>query len=466
MKNLTIPVILIIVATALLAADIFFFSRIYFSIRENIERDISSSLTEMDIEELWYRYGHPEEFTDSVCAMDLESGVIVSSNGEFESWVSSGSDNKEQYQSGHRAKRHQFTQQVIREMAATLHKQLDASLPMRVEYLDEILAERMSVRGLHPEFYAVEYCDSADNVIVGNPKLAENKAGYDCFKSVTVTPRGTYYAAYLTPVSRLVLHQMIEMIICSVALIALFSGALIYLWRTTNHLRSLDEMKDSFVNSMTHELKTPIAVAYSATDAMLRYYDTNEAAHNKEYLRIVLRELSKHSAMVEDILSVSMERRKMLDLRMEHTLIGPIVREVADNQKMKSRKPTEINVKISPEEMSLRTDPIHFANIVSNLIGNAVKYSGESVKINVVATESYLKVSDNGIGISSKHIARIFDRFYRVPQKGDTYPVGGHGIGLYYVNNICTRMGWTITATSRLGKGTIFTILFNKKRKR
>lgn len=116
--------------------------------------------------------------------------------------------------------------------------------------------------------------------------------------------------------------------------------------------------------------------------------------------------------------------------------------------------------------MSLRTDPIHFANIVSNLIGNAVKYSGESVKINVVATESYLKVSDNGIGISSKHIARIFDRFYRVPQKGDTYPVGGHGIGLYYVNNICTRMGWTITATSRLGKGTIFTILFNKKRKR
>ncbi len=83
-----------------------------------------------------------------------------------------------------------------------------------------------------------------DNVIVGNPKLADNKAGYDCFKSVAVTPRGTYYAAYLTPVSRLVLHRMIEMIICSVALIALFFGCIdISVAYHQSRCRSLDEIK-------------------------------------------------------------------------------------------------------------------------------------------------------------------------------------------------------------------------------
>lgn len=161
-----------------------------------------------------------------------------------------------------------------------------------------------------------------------------------------------------------------------------------------------------------------------------------------------------------------MERRKMLDLRMELTEVGPIVNEVAANQRLNSSKQVEITVKISPADMKLCTDPIHFANVVSNLIVNAVKYSGPSVKIEVEMTPEFLKVSDNGIGISAKHLPRIFDRFYRVPPKGDTYPVGGHGIGLYYVNNICTRMGWSISAQSRVGKGTSFTIKFGETGKK
>ena len=461
MKRLKFPIIIITAALGLLVTDIVFFTKIYLSFRANIERDILASIAEMDIEELWYRYGHPEEFTDSVYTMNLESGVIVSSNGEFESWVSSGQDEKEQYMTGVHADKHQFTRQVIREMSATLHKQLDGSLPLQSRYLDNILAERMAVRGIRPEFIAVEYLDAADSVLVTNPKLTkEGRNGFDCFKSANVTPQGTYYAAYITPVNHIILQQMAGMIICSCLLIILFSTAVIYLWRSTMQLRSLDEMKDSFVNSMTHELKTPIAVAYSATDSVLRYYDSNNAEHNKEYLQIVLRELSRHSAMVEDILSVSMERRKMLDLRMEQTEVGPILQEVAANQRLNASKPVEILMDIKPADMTLRTDHIHFANIISNLIGNAVKYSGDSVRIEVSMTPKYLKVSDNGIGISSKHLPRVFDRFYRVPQKGDTYTVGGHGIGLYYVNNICSRMGWKISAASKLGKGTTFTINF------
>ncbi len=85
------------------------------------------------------------------------------------------------------------------------------------------------------------------------------------------------------------------------------------------------------------------------------------------------------------------------------------------------------------------------------------------MKIDVEATETYLKVSDNGIGIFVKAYCPNIRPVLSRAQKGEIYPVGGHGIGLYYVNNICTRMGWTITATSRLGKGTIFTIFSIKK---
>ncbi|MDE6028064.1 MAG: HAMP domain-containing histidine kinase, partial [Muribaculaceae bacterium] len=122
-------------------------------------------------------------------------------------------------------------------------------------------------------------------------------------------------------------------------------------------------------------------------------------------------------------------------------------------------KPVKINIEI-PENFSVDADSLHLGNVLSNLLDNAVKYSGESVEITIKATGSILTVSDNGIGIDKKNLPYIFDKFYRV-SSGDRYEVSGYGLGLFYVKQIVSLFGWSIEAKSQPGTGTKFIITIN-----
>ena len=112
------------------------------------------------------------------------------------------------------------------------------------------------------------------------------------------------------------------------------------------------------------------------------------------------------------------------------------------------------------DSLSIQADPLHLGNILSNLIDNAVKYSGESVRVSIMADKESMTVADNGIGIAKENLPFIFDKFYRVTS-GDRYEVGGYGLGLFYVRQITELMGWSISVTSKPGQGTKFTIKFN-----
>ena len=108
---------------------------------------------------------------------------------------------------------------------------------------------------------------------------------------------------------------------------------------------------------------------------------------------------------------------------------------------------------------------MHLGNILSNIIDNAVKYSGESVKITIKADSSTLTIADNGIGIDKDSLPFIFDKFYRV-SSGDRYEVGGYGLGLFYVRQVIELMGWSIDVKSKPGQGTKFTIKFEDNEER
>ncbi len=218
-------------------------------------------------------------------------------------------------------------------------------------------------------------------------------------------------------------------------------------------------MKDDFTHNMTHELKTPVAVAYSAADSMLRYYDQSDEARNRQFLKIIMQRLSFLSGMIENILSMSMERFKTIKLDIEHVAVRPIVEEVAGMMELKADKPVRIEMEIA-DSLSIQADPLHLGNILSNLIDNAVKYSGESVRVSIMADKESMTVADNGIGIAKENLPFIFDKFYRVTS-GDRYEVGGYGLGLFYVRQITELMGWSISVTSKPGQGTKFTIKFN-----
>lgn len=223
-------------------------------------------------------------------------------------------------------------------------------------------------------------------------------------------------------------------------------------------------MKDDFTHNMTHELKTPVAVAYSAADSMLRYYDQSDEARNKQFLKIIMQRLSFLSGMIENILSMSMERFKTMKINIEPVAIKPIVEDVSGMMGLKANKPVDINIDV-PDNLSVRADSLHLGNILSNLIDNAIKYSGNSVNIDIKADDRSITIADNGIGIEKGNLPYIFDKFYRVTS-GDRYEAGGYGLGLFYVKQIVELLGWSIDVTSKPGQGTRFTLKFKSDEER
>ena len=250
----------------------------------------------------------------------------------------------------------------------------------------------------------------------------------------------------------------------SSAVLALMIFLIWYLLHWVGKLRSIEQIKDDFTHNMTHELKTPVAVAYSAADSMLRYYDQSDEVRNKQFLKIIMQRLSFLSGMIENILSMSMERFKAMKLSIENVEVKPIVVEVAGMIELKADKPVKIDIEI-PDNLSVMADSLHFGNVLSNLIDNAVKYSEDTVNIKIMADNNSIVIADNGIGIDKDNLPYIFDKFYRVTS-GDRYEVGGYGLGLFYVKQIVELLGWSIDVTSKPGVGTKFTIKFKNNEER
>ncbi len=272
------------------------------------------------------------------------------------------------------------------------------------------------------------------------------------------------YEIYVSPMPGKILSGMWGIIIPFFMVIILFSFLTVYLSKTVSRMKTLEQMKDDFTHNMTHELKTPVAVAYSAADSMLRYYDQSDEARNKQFIKIIMQRLSFLSGMIENILSMSMERFKTIQLNMESLNLRTLVEDVAAMINLKAEKPINFIIDI-PENLYVLADSLHLSNLLSNLLDNALKYSGEKVDVTIHANKDSITVEDNGIGIEKGNLAYIFDKFYRVAS-GDCYEVGGYGLGLFYVKQIVDLFGWEISVKSRKGEGSIFTIKFKGDEKR
>ena len=145
-----------------------------------------------------------------------------------------------------------------------------------------------------------------------------------------------------------------------------------------------------------------------------------------------------------------------MTLKQEIINLPQLVEEIVEAQRMRADKNIAIEV-CSEVDVKVTADKSHLSNVINNLIDNAIKYSGESVAINILLTPFSLEIADNGIGIAPKNLPFIFDKFYRVPH-GNRQDVHGYGIGLYYVKHIVEKMGWNISVKSKEGSGSIFKI--------
>lgn len=273
--------------------------------------------------------------------------------------------------------------------------------------------------------------------------------------------RSQRYQLVFEPVDSLVWKHMTGILATSFIILLILGFSFWFLIRTLLRQKTLEEIKSDFTNNITHELKTPIAVAYAANDALLNFNQAEEKTKRDQYLRICQEQLQRLSSLVEQILSMSMERRKTFRLHPEEVNLKELIVSLVEQHQLKADKPVQITLEIEPETLTIVVDRTHFSNIISNLIDNAVKYSKERADITIRCRQTEqtvtISIADRGIGIPLDKQKHIFDKFYRVPT-GNLHNVKGYGLGLFYVKSIVEKHGGTITVKSEPGKGSIFTI--------
>lgn len=464
----TISTTFIVVIAVIFSCNVYYLISLYNSIRTDVERDVMTALADADIDDLMYRAGRAqalasnvqmqEEVEEKQAPRKAEATTYRDENGQLIS-VRTEADGTVIEERAMLSENSSYSNQMVDAMSRQFHAIMDKYIPYDMAVMDSVLYNQLSNRFIYPDFLCVEVVNSNDSVICDNPKF-NGESGLDSF-SFNINPdEGIYYKAYMTPLTSHILSQMFGIIITVFLLMVAFSLAFWYLFRTVSRLRTIEEMKDDFVSNMTHELKTPIAIAYSANDALLNYDTSNDPDKKTKYLTIANKQLKRLGELVENILAMSMERRKAMKLRPEDIPLREFVEEIAAAQRMRGDKDITINVNMA-DNIVVEADKTHLANVLNNLIDNAIKYSGDSVEITITGNGHDLSVRDNGIGIPSKSIPFLFNKFYRVPH-GNRQDVRGYGIGLYYVKSILDKMGWDIEVKSTEGEGSVFTIKFSK----
>ena len=447
-RNIIIGVLGTIIV--LFVVNIFFLYGLYGSVKEQYVTMAKECLMQADFIETVYRVKRMDSTNHVSVVLDLDGERRMTESGKLTSEFGAVSDSAFAAIAGK-----EKLMGIYQSMHATMAYNMRNSLPQEyrrpnLRLLDSIYSTELHRIGLYPSRVFVLPADSV------NRKETRGlwEIDYTIFKGYPLI-----YRAYMSPPLGVMLRQTAGIVITTMLIILMLAVAFVYLIRTVMKMRSLEEMKDDFTNNMTHELKTPISAAYSAIDTLLNCDKHNDASKRERYLRLALDQLSRLGELVEGILSMSMERRKSMVLGKEEIELKQVLNDIASIHSLRAEKPITINVSVVPENLSAETDPTHFANVINNLMDNAIKYSGDSVAIDIHADSAGIVIKDNGNGIPAKSLPLIFNKFYRVPT-GNRQDVRGYGIGLYYVKSIRAEMGWDIKAASTLGKGSVFTIKF------
>jgi signal transduction histidine kinase len=471
-----IAVLVIVALMGVVAYQAYWLEQLHFTIGEQMDNDIQEAMRVADLKEVYLRLKSMED-KGPHGEMDLRAGVgedgSIIAKAVTTTQVTVDGDTLEQKtgvvlrsspQPDSTTDENVFMKMLEEQISVTelaamiqqgLHLGVDRFEGTRYEKYDTLLTAGLQQLGLDGRHQLI--CVKQDTV------YSNTTAGYQPSKNARhYVYNWTDYGRYeltIEPTTGLVLREMAGILTASGLIVLLLGLAFYYLIKTILKQRTLDEMKTDFTNNITHELKTPIAVAYAANDALLNFGEQADEAKRHHYLTLCRHQLERLSGMVEQILSMSMERRRQFKLNIETINLAELLQPVIEQQQLKADKPVTLTTHIQPRDLTVQADRAHLSNILNNLIDNAIKYSPDEAHVEISATPAAISVTDHGMGIAADKLPHIYDKFYRVPT-GDLHDVKGYGLGLFYVKTMVEKHGWSIDVSSIKGEGTTFTILF------
>lgn len=255
-------------------------------------------------------------------------------------------------------------------------------------------------------------------------------------------------------------HFMVPSTLFTMVLMITFMFTLVIVFRQ----KRFSEIKNDFINNMTHEFKTPISTISLAAQ-MLKDESVAKSPTMFQHISGVINDETKRLRFqVEKVLQMSMFERQKTVLKKKEVDANELLNGVVKTFRLKVEQyHGDLEANLGEGRAMVYVDEMHFTNVIFNLMDNAVKYRDENktlkltVQTKIESEKLQLSIQDNGIGIKRENLKKIFDKFYRV-HTGNRHDVKGFGLGLAYVKKIIQDHKGSIRAESDLGVGTTFII--------
>ncbi|NLJ20688.1 MAG: HAMP domain-containing histidine kinase [Bacteroidales bacterium] len=254
------------------------------------------------------------------------------------------------------------------------------------------------------------------------------------------------------------MNLLLPSVVLVILILTIFIIAIIIILRQ----KQLNNIKNDFVNNMTHELKTPIATI-SLASQMLQDPNIGKTPEMLQHVsKVIHDETQRLSFQVEKVLQMAIFEKEKSPLNLTEIHINSLIQDVIHSFSLRvTNSGGKIIPSLKAEKDLALIDEVHFTNVIFNLMDNALKYSNKPLLLNIETWNEkdriFISIEDNGIGIRKEDLKRIFEKFYRV-STGNLHNVKGFGLGLAYVKKIITDHKGTIKVESEPNIGTKFTI--------
>jgi len=332
--------------------------------------------------------------------------------------------------------------------------------------LDTVLKRELSTRGIGIEADYVVLDNQRKQLVISN--AADQEQAEHILESgfkVNLFPndlfnRSNFLVVTFPQQQKYLFGKVILPLGSSILLIVIIVLSFGYALITILSQKKLSEIKNDFINNMTHEFKTPISTVSLATQALQDPEITANPKIQARYLQIIREENNRLGMQVEKVLQISRLDQQDFELKMEAVSVHDTVDKVVSSLSLQvEQKEGAVIQKLGALQDTVFADELHLHNILYNLVDNAIKYSPDHPEITVKTMNAtkgiVINVSDQGVGIAKESIGKIFDKFYRIPT-GNLHNVKGFGLGLAYVKTLVEAHGGKIKVSSEPGKGSNF----------
>lgn len=255
--------------------------------------------------------------------------------------------------------------------------------------------------------------------------------------------------------------QLTILFSCILILLSVFVF-IIFLQTIIKQLR-LNQLKNDFVNNMTHELKTPLATCSAALESIEKFNVIDDKEKTLKYIGLAQNEIQRIKTLTDMILTSSSIENKTLIYHFERTYLNEIIQNTLQGFQLQiAERQITLNTELTDHSVFLNADKLHLSNVISNLLDNAIKYNQQNGTITILVKKKNkhieILVSNTGSGFPKEYAEKVFDKFFRVPSN-DIHNVKGYGLGLNYAKNVVEAHKGSINIKSDMNELTVLTII-------